>query len=485
MNMNALVAPDSRASMRTLLMLPVREARLKPPLTVAAGESLRQAARLMDAHDLAFVLVAPADGGALGIATGTDLRREVLVGECPPETAVAQVATFPALAVPADHSLLDALLLFNRSGFHRLLVEEDGVPLGVLEEGEILRHLASHADTVSLQIEAAAHLGDLAPAHTSLLRLIAALAAEQVRVDHIAREASHLTGQVFARVFALLAPPSLASQICFVALGSEGRGEQILPTDQDNAFILRDARCRDEALALGRAVSAALLELGYPECPGNIMVRNPEWVLTVDELHDKVRDWVLAPSEGNMLNLAILLDAHALAGDVGLLAEVRTLLFDLCAGNNAFLARFAAAALLFPGALSWFNRLVGERGGEHKGWVDLKKRGVFPLVHGLRALALEARVEATGTLSRLAALKERSVLSAAFAAEVEEAFLVLSRMRLVAGLANAEAGGDDRNHLDPMSLNRVEADLLTAALETVESFKAWLRQHYRLDLLGL
>lgn len=479
-------APGStRASIRTLLMLPVREARLRPPLTVPAGHTLRQGARLMDQQGVAFVLVAPEDGGALGIATGTDLRRAVLAGDRAPETPLAEVATFPAMAVDGERSLLDALLLFNRHGFERLLVEEGGQPLGVLEAGEILRHLASHADAVGLQIEAAAHVRDLAPAHASLLRLIAALAAEQVRVDHIAREASQLTGQVFARVFDLLAPPELARQVCFVALGSEGRGEQILPTDQDNAFILRDASCRDEALALGRTVSAALLELGYPECPGDIMVRNPEWVMTVEELRHKVHDWVAAPSEANLLNLAILLDGHALAGDASLLDAARTLMFDLCAGNATFMARFAQGAVRFPSALGWFNRLVGAREGEHKGRIDLKKGGVFPLVHGLRALALEERIPVTGSLERLAVLRDRRVLSAAFAAELEEAFLVLTRLRLEAGLATAEAGGDDRNHLDPQALNRLEADLLTATFQSVENFKSWLRQHYRMDVLGL
>ena len=83
------------------------------------------------------------------------------------------------------------------------------------------------------------------------------------------------------KLFELLAPPELLDNSCLLVLGSEGREEQVLKTDQDNALILRDDFSHPDLERITAEFTASLLEFGYPPCPGNIMVSNPYWTKSV------------------------------------------------------------------------------------------------------------------------------------------------------------------------------------------------------------
>ena len=150
--------------------------------------------------------------------------------------------------------------------------------------------------------------------------------------------------------------------------------------------------------------SAALRDFGYPDCPGGIMVSNPAWRRSASDFAATVRHWLLRPDPEGLMALAIFIDAHAVAGDASLLAGVRAEVDRLVAADDALLGRFAAAIDSFPDASGgWWNRLllIGE---QDKQTLDLKKAGIFPIVHGVRSLALRDHVQATGTAARLDAL---------------------------------------------------------------------------------
>ena len=124
---------------------------------------------------------------------------------------------------------------------------------------------------------------------------------------------------------------------------SEGRGEQLLKTDQDNGLILRDGYTPPDNLTeICNAFSQALTSFGYPECPGHIMVNNPMWRKNATDFGRMVQQWLLQPSAESLMNLAIFLDAHAVCGDAHLLAHAQQALMRLATDNDAMLARFAS-----------------------------------------------------------------------------------------------------------------------------------------------
>ena len=209
------------------------------------------------------------------------------------------------------------------------------------------------------------------------------------------------------------------------------------------------------------------------------MLSNPAWRMPVADFSRTVREWLVMPSPDSLMNLAIFLDAHAVAGDAALLAGVRDALWSLATDNDVMLARFAAAIDLFSGSGRWWHRLLGD-GADR---LDLKKEGIFPIVHGVRSLALAHRVADTATTERLIRLVDAQVLDADMARDLTDALQLLMMLKLKAGLAELDRGQAVSGAVDPQSLSTLERDLLKDALGVVKRFKALLRQRFRLNAL--
>jgi CBS domain-containing protein len=266
-------------------------------------------------------------------------------------------------------------------------------------------------------------------------------------------------------------------------MGSEGRGEQMLKTDQDNGLILRDGCPSSEAEVAEacRRFSAALRDFGYPDCPGGIMVSNPEWRRGAGAFKGVVRNWLLRPDPQGLMALAIFIDAHPVAGDAALLADVRAEGDRLVAADDALLGRFAAAIDSFPEESgSWWNRLLIV--GEHdKAALDLKKSGIFPIVHGVRSLALSEHVQATGTQARIDALVAAGRLSSSFATDLADSLHFLMGLKLKAGLAELDTAGTVSGGVRSDRLSSLERDLLKDSLAVVKRFKAIVRNQFHLE----
>jgi len=355
----------------------------------------------------------------------------------------------------------------------------------VLEQLDLLSFLSNHSTLVTRQILDAPDLAALDAAALQINRVIGLLHAGGTRMGLIARLVQALNARLFERAWQLIAPADLVANSCLFVMGSEGRGEQLLKTDQDNALVLRDGYAPPPDLdAICERFSQALVRFGYPPCPGRIMVNNPEWRHGVAEFAQRARRWLLLPTPDSLVALAIFLDAHAVCGDAALLAQVRGAVWALVADNDALLARFAAVVNAFDGAgdaaqPSWWGRLL-HPGAAADAPVDLKKAGVFPLVHGVRALALADGVQATGTAERVAALVAAGRLSAAMGTELVEALHVFMRLKLDAGLA-AQAAGRSGDAVDLSALGTLDRDVLRDALAVVKRFKQLLRQRFHLD----
>jgi CBS domain-containing protein len=292
---------------------------------------------------------------------------------------------------------------------------------------------------------------------------------------------TELNRSLLARAFALVAPPELATRSCLVVMGSEGRGEQTLRTDQDNALILADGVAIDMARRAAETLSERLGEIGFPPCPGNMMVSNPAWTRTVSDFRDQIHRWVSLPGEDGYLPLAAFTDSTALCGDAGLLTALRSYLANRVRGDDAFLANFARPTLAFdtprfllPEALL----ALTDRGDG----LDIKKAGIFPVVHGARSMALKHEIDATATVERVAALAEKGVLDPRFATDLREAFQILLSLRLKTELARAAGSDAAAPRIDLATLTRTDAHLLKDALSIVIRFKDIVASHFKLTL---
>jgi len=492
-----------RHQLQSLTLAPVRAVGVRPLHTVDAATDVVSVVRLFRRERTTQVLVRgsglPQPG--LGIFTSAGLQRAILDGRPLPQLPVGVLASQPLVTVGLDTPVYDALALMIRHRVQRLVVlhAPGGQPpalvgeadvAGVLEQLDLLSFLSNHSYLVTRQILDAPDLPALEAAAVQITRVIGMMHASGTRVGLIARLVQALNARLFERAWQLIAPADLVANSCLFVMGSEGRGEQLLKTDQDNGLVLRDGYPPPADLeAICARFSQALERFGYPPCPGRIMLSNPDWRHDATAFARLARRWLLLPTPDSLVALAIFLDAHAVCGDASLLAQVRAAVWALVADNDVLLARFAAVVNAFDGAGdaahgNWWARLLRPGGAPPDATLDLKKAGLFPLVHGVRALALAEQVQATGTAERVAALVAAGKLPPALGTALVEALHVFMRLKLDAGLAARAAGGGHDRRSDGVhlaALSTLDRDLLQDTLAVVKGFKALLRQRFHLD----
>ena len=450
----------------------VRETHIRSAHTVDGGLDLVSACRVMKERNTAHLLVK--DGERLGIFTTTDLREAVLRDQLPSQITVRECARFDLIDVQAGAEVFEALWRMVRHRIHRLVVRDHDRVLGVLSQLDLVSFFADHSHLIGVQIDDADSLDVLTRAAHRLDRTVINLQESGIGVERIARLVGELNMRLFARAWQLIAPPEVIANTCLVVMGSEGRGEQILKTDQDNALIIRDGFAHDGIEAAAARFSQALSAFGYPPCPGNIMVTNPLWRQPVAGLQDAIHGWFFGGEPEGSMNLAIFFDAAVVAGDASLLEELRAHL-DRCAlAGQAQLAQFAAAADRFHEGNSWFKRLTGH--GDDP--VDLKKLGIFPIVHGVRALCLRHGVREHGTAARLEVLHQQGVMKDNMARELLDSLHFLMTLRLRHQVVAQRAGETPGNGVRPSQLSPLEREPLDHVLGIVKGFRAWLREEF-------
>lgn len=467
---------------QSLTLMRVEQAFVRPAHVVDASTDIVSVTRLFQEQRTTSVLVSGLPQG-LGIFSNTTLQRAILDGRPLAQLAVGEFASSPVVSVRASDQLGDAMALLLRARVHRLAVlDEAGKVCGILEALDLFSFLANHSHLILVQIEQASDLQALEQPAAQITQLLAALHRGGTRIALMAQLVQQLNARLFERAWQMLAPADLVANSCLFVMGSEGRGEQLLKTDQDNGLLLHDGYTPPADLdAICNAFSAVLQRFGYPECPGHIMLNNPEWRGSVSDFGRRAKEWLMMPSADSLMRLAIFLDAHAVAGDAALLANVRQQLQTLATDNDALIARFASVIDSFGESGSWWNRLLG-RSDEFSS-VHLKKAGIFPLVHGVRSLALARHVDSTSTVDRIEALVADGTLDAPLGREMREALHLLMGLRLQAGLSEIERHRPVTGEVDPSTLSSLERDLLKDALAVVRRFRALLQQRLRLDTL--
>ena len=338
------------------------------------------------------------------------------------------------------------------------------------------------ASAIAAQIR---HAGDTAALGQAAQRVDALVAQWQgngAAIEALCSQVCELNRALFARAWGLLAAPELVAHSCLVVMGSEGRGEQLLKADQDNALLLRDGLPMDGVAAAAERFSAALADFGYPRCPGHVMLSNPLWCQPLAAFKQTLRGWMFDGDADAAMNLAIFLDAAAVAGDAGLLQRARGFVDVHLVDNDAFFARFASAADQFGEPGGWWSRLTHLRSHDEAA-IDLKKLGTFPVVHGVRSLAWQHHVGELGTAARLRVLAERGHVEEALADELTHALHALMALKLAHQLRQREAGEPLDNVVPVAALAPHEHEVLKDALASVRRFRRHLHQHYRLDSL--
>ncbi|KAF1712261.1 cyclic nucleotide-binding protein [Pseudoxanthomonas kalamensis DSM 18571] len=468
------MASGGGSELAELMATRVGDAQLAPVETVSAATTIAEASARLREKRVDCLLVADPAQPQPGIVTRTDLLEALTLRDSLPQSPVGPLANRPLVQVRTGDVLFQALVSMTERHIERVAVADGDDIVGTLGMAEVLAHYASHSHLISLRLARAQSLEDIADAARGMPRLVRTLHAQGARIPYLMELVSALNSRIMGRIFELLVPAELRPKLCLLVLGSEGRREQLLKTDQDNALVMADDLDWPGLGAAMQAFSDALQQVGYPPCPGKVMVSNPHWRMSASQWRQRTLQWRHEYAGQASLDLAIALDARPVAGNPALFEPVDAALLAL-GEEEMLLHHLAAATLNFDTPLN----LLGQVRGEARG-TDLKKGGIFPVVHGLRCLALQQGIAARNSFERCAVLAERGLLPDGLDRDLPQALSALQRLRLDAQLAALDAGRTPDNFVVVEQLRRLDHELLRDALRVVKDFRRHVGRVFRL-----
>jgi len=280
---------------------------------------------------------------------------------------------------------------------------------------------------------------------------------------------------------------SLPAKAAYLALGSEGRGEQTLRTDQDSAMVYADDISDQDLEQCARFASRlvdALEFVGIPRCPGDTMASNPQWRHSLSEWRALLDQWISIPKGEHMVNFGMFQDFRTIHGDAAFEKSLHQFIHETTQDNMIFFPYVAKNIVRFPAPLGMFGRIKVERRGKNRGKVDLKKAGIFAITEAASLLALENNVDGGTTWDKLEKLGQTGILSKECSELISEAFSQLVHFRLQRQLSDIAAGNAPSNAIDPQRLPEKSQKQLREALRGVNRLLRIIRDRYHLDSIS-
>ncbi|MGE5758029.1 MAG: DUF294 nucleotidyltransferase-like domain-containing protein, partial [Sideroxydans sp.] len=463
----------------------------REPVTCSPDTSVRKALEVMREQHVGSMVAADENGRPLGIMTLHDVLERIAIPQSDLEQPVINVMSTQLSSMPPQAMAHEAALMMARHGFRHVLVVDNERLVGLVSEKDLfalqrvgLRQVGSsirHAETPEVLQQAAADIRSMA--HNMMAQ---GVAPEQL-TQFISTFNDLLTARVVELEFkssGLLGTP-LHEGLCWMALGSEGRFEQTLNTDQDNAIIfeipqgMTADQVRERLLPVAKRINEALALCGFPLCKGEIMASNPKWCLSLEEWKRTFSGWISGGSPEALLHATIFFDFRALYGAHSLAEDLRNWLAGAASFNDRFLHLMAENALHNRPPLGLVRDFVV---GKEK-TLDLKVNGITPFVDAARIFSLAAGVTQTNTIQRLRLSAAKMNLHVSEIDAWVDALLFIQVLRLRHHDETSERGSNDAaldNKIDPEKLNELDRRILKEAFRQARKLQARLALEYHL-----
>jgi CBS domain-containing protein len=458
----------------------------RDPVSVCRGTPLSAALQSMHEARVGSVAVTDEAGHALGILTLKDVLSRVTLPGLALDTPIEKVMTAEPIALPAGATAREALLAMARRSIHHLLLVEDGRLAGVISEKDLFAIKRMSVQGVTNAIANAADIEALKRAGRDIAALAHSLLAQGMEAETltelIATLNDHLTRRLIDLATATAELP--AARWCWMALGSEGRMEQTLATDQDNAliFVTENAaeteQVREKLIAMARRINEELDACGFPLCKGFIMASNPKWCLTADEWRAQFSRWIDAGGPEELLNASIFFDFRPLYGEESLARDLRAWLTAAIQGNPRFLKQMTQNALRNVPPLGLVRDFVLTGDEKHPHTLDLKMNGSVPFVDGARIFALAGGQPATGTAQRLKQAGQALRIPDEEIGSWVQAFHFIQLLRLRHQHEQERKGLAPDNYLNPDTLSVLDRRILKEAFRQARKLQARLALDY-------
>ena len=460
----------------------VAELGLRKPTTAGPDEPIAACARAMAESQVSCLPIVK-DDALIGIITDRDLRNRVLARGVDPDRPVHDIMTAKPATVALDDRIESALVEMMRLGIHHLPVTDaDGALAGVVSAGDLVRVQSPHPLRLVRDIQRAGTTEAVAEMARRGPRMLAGLANAGANATEIGRIAGRITDACTRRLLALakdeLGAPPMAW--AWLAFGSQARLEQGLISDQDNGLLLADEPDSSSAEyfeTLARRVCDGLNACGYIYCPGGVMARG-EWRMSYAAWRQRFDGWIREPAPKSVMQSSIFFDMRAVAGDTELAGRLHREVLQQARDREIFRRFLAAESLGHKPPVGLFRQFVQEHGGAHSHGLNLKKRGVIPIVDLARVRALEGALTVIHTEERLRAAAETDVMSESDADDLIHALKFIADIRLRHQARQLEAGEALDHLVNPDELSGLHRRYLRSAFRIVSEAQKALALRY-------
>ncbi|MGC8774774.1 MAG: DUF294 nucleotidyltransferase-like domain-containing protein [Chlorobaculum sp.] len=468
-------------------------------ITCAPGIPIREAAKVMSENNIGSIIVAAENRHPLGIITDTDLRKKVvaIAGQVN-ERPVSEIMTSPVYTITAGKTVADMMMLMVRTKLRHFCITEDGTAdtpvIGIISEHDIVTSEGINPAVIMKAIMQSESVEQLSQEREKAEKLLKMYIAQDVAIHFISNIFTELNDALIVKAIEFSVADMKREGIdlpdiefCWLSLGSEGRKEQLLRTDLDNAILFRDPE--NEAsretvqrvfLELGKRVTAILVACGFKPCPAEIMASNPEWCQPLSGWMNYFRKWIGTPEPKALMNSTIFFDFRPVYGSTALALEMKREINTEIARGRGFLQFFAKNALQNPPPLGFFRNFLVEKSREHAHEFDIKARAMMPLSDAARVLACEFGVtDFLGTVERFRRIGQLLPSFQELAEEAAQGYEFLMRLRTEHGLAEKSSG----RYIDPEHLNKMQRQELRDLFTTIGKVQSMLNLRYQLDYI--
>lgn len=468
----------------------------KTPVTCSPKTSIQDAAKIMRNQRVGSIIITNPEMHPVGILTDRDLRNHVVTGDFDLNEKVSAIMSQPVITIPADQTVADVQIAMMKYGIHHLCLTENGnvdsKVVGVISEHDLLVIQGNNPAIFIRELRRSKSAQELKKIREKAERLLYKYLIQEVSINFISNMMTEVNDALIVRAIEL-AELEMESEnwkkpnvkYCWLALGSEGREEQLLRTDQDNALVFEDVPEIDyEAtkkyfLTLSKNVTVILNICGFDFCPGEMMASNPSWCLSMSEWKRQFSKWIVTPTEKNVMYCTIFFDFRPIYGMSHLAEKLAEHIFNELDTESHFFPFLTKNALQNPPPLTFFRNFVVEKSGEHKNEFDIKGRAMMPLADAARLLILNAKLpRINNTFRRFDRMAELEPQNKELFEQAADAYEILVRYRALQGLKNRDSG----RYINPSELTKMERLNLRNSFRPISELQELLKVRFRMNL---
>ncbi len=426
----------------------------KKPITCSLEDTIQDIAQKMTKKKVDYIVIVDNNKCPKGIITDSDLRTKVATGLFSLVSKVTEIMVSPVMAYSKKLTVAEAQIALIKHDISHLCITKDGTPnsklIGILSDHDLLVSFGNNPSVLIKESKRVKKLQNLRYIRKQIDKLLKTYLEQDIPTPHLLNIISEINEALLVRVIELalkemVSPPPV--KFSFLVLGSQGRREQLLLTDQDNAIVFEDVSEADYEitqsyfLELANKITKGLHTIGFEYCPADMMASNPRWCMAVSKWEMQFRNWMTTPTEEGTLLSSIFFDFQHVYGGLVLADRLSDVVFEGVNKSNRFLSLLGVSALQKPSPLGFFKQFLVEQNGEHKDSFDIKIRAMMVLIDAARILTLYHNLKGVNnTLLRYEKLAELEPKNAAIFESCAKAFRVLIKFRTRQGLLHKDSG---------------------------------------------